>query len=145
MENETWMNFATFTSTSQKSSETFYVGGGGGGGRGGRGERCQRNAVLAPGLYKNIVLMRDINMRPTDSNFQAFCENHDLNNLIKEKTCFKSIEGTCIDLILTNQKYSFKNTCTIDTGVSDFHRMVLTQFKITFQKLPPKDNFISSL
>ena len=26
----------------------------------------------------------------------------------------------------------------IDTGVSDFDRMVLTQFKITFQKLPPR-------
>ena len=82
--------------------------------------------------------MGDFNMRVTDSNFQAFYESHDLYNLIKEKTCFKSTEGTCIDLILTNQKYSFKNSCTIETGVSDFHRMVLTQVKITFQKLPPR-------
>ena len=88
--------------------------------------------------YKNIVLMGYFNMRVTDNNFQVFYESHDLHNLIKEKTCFKSTEGTCIDLILTNQKYSFKNSCTIETGVSDFHRMVLTQFKITFQKLPPR-------
>ena len=58
--------------------------------------------------YKNIVLMGDFNMRVTDSNFQACYESHDLYNLIKEKTCFKSIEGTCIDLILTNQKYSIR-------------------------------------
>ena len=51
-------------------------------------------------------------------------KNHDLYNLIKGKTCFKSIQGTCIDLILTNQSYSFENLCTIDTGVSDFHGMV---------------------
>ena len=67
--------------------------------------------------YKNIVLMGDFNMRATESNFQAFYESHDLYNLIKEKTCFKSIEGTCIDLILTNQKYSFKNSCTIDSFI----------------------------
>ena len=66
----------------------------------------------------------DFDMRVTDSNFQAFYESHDLYNLIKEKTCFKSIQGTCIDLILTNQSYSFKNLCTMDTGVSDFHGMV---------------------
>ena len=52
--------------------------------------------------YKNIVLMGDFNMQPTDNNFQTFCEGHDLYNLIKDKTCFKIIEGTCIDLILTN-------------------------------------------
>ena len=34
----------------------------------------------------------------------------------------------CIDLILTNQKYSLKNICAIETGVSDFlYRMVYTQ------------------
>ena len=89
--------------------------------------------------------MGDFNMRVTDNNFQAFYESHDLYNLIKRKTCFKSIEGTCIDLISTNQKYSFKNSCTIETGVSDFHRMVLTQFKITFQKLPPGQFHTESL
>ena len=47
-------------------------------------------------------------MQPTDKNFQAFCESHDLCSLMKGKTCFRSIEGTCFDLILTNQKYFFK-------------------------------------
>ena len=86
--------------------------------------------------YKHIVLLSDFNMRITDSNFQAFYKSHDLYNLIKEKTCFKSIGGTCIDLILTKQKYSFKNSFPIDTGVSDCYGIALTQFKITFQKLP---------
>ena len=88
--------------------------------------------------YKNIVMMGDFNMQPTDNNFQTFCESHDLYNLINDKTCFKTIEGTCIDLILTNRKHSFKNTCTVETGISDFHRMILTQLKLTFEKLPPK-------
>ena len=41
--------------------------------------------------YKNIVLMGHFNMRVTDNNFQAFYESHYLCNLIKEKTCFKSM------------------------------------------------------
>ena len=88
--------------------------------------------------YINIVLMGDFNMQPTDNNFQTFCESHDLYNLIKDKTCFKTIEGTCIDLILTNRKRSFKNTCTVETGINDFHRMILTQLKLTFERLPHK-------
>ena len=46
-----------------------------------------------------------------------------------------------MDLIFTDKKRSFKNICAIDTGVSDFHRMVFTQLKLTFQKLPPKTIF----
>ena len=91
--------------------------------------------------YKNIVLMGDFNTQPNDKNFQAIYQSHDLYNLIKNKTCFKSPSETCIDLIFTNKKRSFRNTCAIDTGVSDFHRMVFTQLKLTFQKLPPKTIF----
>ena len=80
--------------------------------------------------------MGDFNTQPNDKNFQAFYQSHDLYNLIKNKTC-----GTCIDLIFTNKKRSFKNTCAIDIGVSDFHRMVFTQLKLTSQKLPPKTIF----
>ena len=91
--------------------------------------------------YKNIILMGDFNTRPDDKNFRAFYEGHDLFNLIKDKTCFKSASGTYKDLIFTNRKFCFKNTCTIDTGVSDFHRMIFTQLKFTFQNLLLKTIF----
>ena len=89
----------------------------------------------------NIILMGDFNTRPDDKNFRAFYEGHDLFDLIKDKTCFKSASGTCIDLIFTNRKFCFKNTCTIDTGVSDFRGMIFTQLRLTFQKFPPKTIF----
>ena len=47
------------------------------------------------------------------------------------------------DALFFLMKFSFKNSCTIETGVSDFHRIVLTQFKITFQNCP-QDNFITN-
>ena len=91
--------------------------------------------------YTNITLMGHFNTRPDDKNFRAFSEGHNLFNLMKDKTSFKSASGTCIDLIFTNKKICFKNTSTIDTGVSDFHRMIFTQLKLTFQKLIPKTIF----
>ena len=65
---------------------------------------------------------------------------HNIGNLVKEKTCFKSSTNpSCIDLFLTNYPLSFQNTCTITTGLSDFHKMVITVMKMTFQKNPPRE------
>ena len=68
--------------------------------------------------------MGNFNTRPDDKDFRAFYEGQDLFNLIKDKTCFESASGTCVNMIFTNKKYCFENTCTIDKGVSDFQRMI---------------------
>ena len=47
--------------------------------------------------------------------------------------CFRG-KGNCIDLILTNQKYSCKNTNTSETGLSDHHHMIFTMLKSMFEK-----------
>ena len=39
----------------------------------------------------------------------TFLNEYNLINLIKNNTCFKG-EGSCVNLILTNRKYSFKNS-----------------------------------
>ena len=53
---------------------------------------------------------------------------HDLKleNIAKEPTCFKSVNPTCADLILTSDSGKFSNVRTIETGLSDFHSMVAT-------------------
>ena len=38
----------------------------------------------------------------------------------------------------TNSPYSFQNSCVIETGLSDFHKMTVSVMKTTFQKLKPK-------
>ena len=43
-----------------------------------------------------------------------------------------------IDLILTNSPYSFQNSCVMETGLSDFHKMIVSVMKTYFQKLKPK-------
>ena len=60
-------------------------------------------------------------------------------NLVKEPTCFKSIDNpSCIDLFITNSYLSFQNTTTVATGLSDFHKMTVTVLKTTFPKAKPR-------
>ena len=70
---------------------------------------------------------------------KSFCESYNLTNLIKQATYFKNPEKpSCIDLILTNRPKSFRRTCVIQTGLSDFHRMIGSVLKMHFRKLPPR-------
>ena len=65
----------------------------------------------------------------------SFCETYNLQNLVKDPTCYKNpSKPTCIDLILTNFPKSFQHTQTIETGLSDFHKLTLTVLKTHFQK-----------
>ena len=58
-----------------------------------------------------------------------------LKVLLKKKTCFKSISNpSCIDLFLTNNALSFQSTKTVSTGLSDFHKLVLTVLKTSIVK-----------
>ena len=48
-----------------------------------------------------------------------FCDTYNLQHLIKEPTCFKSVVNpTTIDLILTNWYMSFRTSIAIETGRS---------------------------
>ena len=78
-----------------------------------------------------------MNLEPDSTEMSNFIESHSLFNHMKEKTCWKSPEGSCIDLILSNKKHSVFNTGTIETGLSDHHSLVYSMLKNTFQKLPP--------
>ena len=59
--------------------------------------------------------------------------------MINKPTCYKYPDGpSCIDLILTNCPHSFQNSCVIETGLSDFHKTVVTVMKATYRKLEPR-------
>ena len=85
--------------------------------------------------YNNFIFLRDFNSCIEDSPMKTFGEIYKLPNLIKEPTCLKNPENpTCIDLILTNKPLSFKNTYVIETGLLDFHKMVVAVMKCIFLK-----------
>ena len=67
-------------------------------------------------------------------------ELYDLKNLVKEKTCFKSVEThSCVDLFLTNCSRSFQNTNVIST--SDHHKMIITVLKLHLRKQKAERKF----
>ena len=67
-----------------------------------------------------------------------FLFEYDVKYIVSEETCLKSKnkdKPSCIDVFITNS--SFQNTSTITTGISDFHKMVITVLKATFTKSKP--------
>ena len=68
-----------------------------------------------------------------------FCDIYSLKNLVKESTCFKNPGNpSCIDLFLTNRPRTFQCTTTIETGISGFHKLVVTVLKTFYKKQRPK-------
>ena len=91
------------------------------------------------GTYDKLLLAGGFNVTETDVVLNEFLYENDFKCLIKNNTCFKNPENPrCIDLFLTNFSGSFQNTCAICTGLSDFHKMIVTVQKYTFVKANPK-------
>ena len=89
--------------------------------------------------YEYIFLTGDFNVEFQNHFLKEFCDLYNLKTLIKESTCFKNPENpTCIDLTLTNSYRSFHKSCLIETGLSDFHKMIVTVMKSYFHKKESK-------
>ena len=73
--------------------------------------------------YDNYLIMGDFNLEPHDKRLGYFLNSNNLVDLVKTS-------GFSIDLILTNRKYSSKNTSSYETV--DHHHMILTILKTTF-------------
>ena len=71
--------------------------------------------------------MGDFNAEVEDSSFKYFCSSYYLTGMINRPACFINLEKpSCIDLILTNCPRSFQNSHAIETGLWDFHKLVVT-------------------
>ena len=93
--------------------------------------------------YDTVVIMADINIYTQDhqsqgiNKFFEFCDVFGLQNLIKSNTCETKTSSTLIDVILSNQVKSFRHSKTVETGISDFHKLVKTSFRSTYQRVRP--------
>ena len=65
------------------------------------------------------------------------CHTYNLSNLIKEAACYKNLHNPrTIDLILTARLRMFKNSTTVETGLSDHHKLTITVMRSIFQSKP---------
>ena len=87
--------------------------------------------------HDNHIVLGDFNMDSSHTQLQVFMEHYNYCSLIKNNTCFKG-RGSCIDSILTNRKYFFKNTSSFETGISDHHHLIHSMLKTKFEKVESK-------
>ena len=85
-------------------------------------------------------MIGDFNAKIRESHLDTFLYQHELANINKEPTCYNNSENpSCTDFILSNRRKSFFKTNILFTGLSDFHNLVLSIFKITFPKSKLKE------
>ena len=82
--------------------------------------------------HYDILFLGDFNSHPSENCVNDFYNVYNLSNLVKEPTCYKNPDNpSCIDLFLTNRPKCFQSTMTMETGISDFHKMVITSTVLT--------------
>ena len=94
--------------------------------------------------YENIIAIGDLNIDVSDpdkdrNNYLSdSVDTVSLSNFINRKKCHKNLSRTTIDVMLTNRPDWFHKTSTVVTGLSDFHKMIISCLKTNFKKIPSK-------
>ena len=70
----------------------------------------------------------------SNKNMKKLCDMFELNHLIKDPTCSKSSNPSCIDNFYTNKNKMLFNSSTVDAGISDHHILICTMLRSTFCK-----------
>ena len=90
--------------------------------------------------YDKFLLAGDFNMEGTDPDLQNFIFQFDEKCLVKVPTCFKSnMRPSNVDHFITNVPQLFQSTETLSTGLSDFHKMIVTVMKYSIPKSRPRE------
>ena len=77
--------------------------------------------LLETALYNRYLKIKE------DCEVSNVQNTYNFKNTAKQKTCFKNRDRpTFVDLILTNFYRSFQDTCTLETRLTDFHKLVVT-------------------
>ena len=85
-------------------------------------------------IYNNKDVFGDSKLEIPHPVMLSFINNENFINLVKGNTCFKD-KGSCIDLILTNKRYSLKRTSSTEIGLSsDHYCLISSMMKTTFEE-----------
>ena len=87
--------------------------------------------------YNNKIVLGDFNLKLSSPSMLSFMDSQNFVGLIKNKACFKGADS-CIGLILTDRKYSFKITSSYNTRVCDHYHLIYSVMKTTFKCEEPK-------
>ena len=83
--------------------------------------------------------MEDLNSEVSKNCLYCFRNFSSFKTLNRGPTCLKYANNpSCMDLLLTNRQRCFQQRYATETGISDFHRMVLTVIKTRYKMQNPK-------
>ena len=89
--------------------------------------------------HDGFVLLGDFNVQENETILSEFLNAYNAKNIVKNKTCFKSIENpSCVDLIVTDKPGNFHHANVFETGILHHHKLVTTVSKAKFTKVSSK-------
>ena len=74
--------------------------------------------------YYNVTMAGNFNITVENTHLQGMMQAYNLNNMIKEPTCFQLNNPRQIDPISINQKSMYKFSNTFETGLSDHQKLI---------------------
>ena len=81
-------------------------------------ETLSNNLALYSSSYENLIIMGYFNVWVEEISMSGFCDAFSFKSLRKDATCYKNLENP--------------------SSLSDFHRMVVTAMKTSFERLKPR-------
>ena len=89
--------------------------------------------------YDHFALLGDFNVQENETILSEFLNAYNAKNIVKNKTCFKSIENpSSVDLIITDKPGSFQHTNVFEIGISNHHELVTAVMEAKFTKASSK-------
>ena len=83
--------------------------------------------------------MGDFNSEMSETSVNSFCNLYNFKCLVQEPTYYKNpARPSCIDLFLSNCENYFLKAEILETGLSDFHKLIITATTLKFEKQPPQ-------
>ena len=118
-----WLHFGSFHPPSQ-SDEYFF-------------NNVKYSLDIYSKCFDKYMLVGDFKAEESEQCLSEFLFEMNAKNIVKAPTCFKSLcNPSCIDLVITNSSSNFQNTKAISTGLSDFHKMIVTlSFLLAFEQI----------
>ena len=76
----------------------------------------------AANSYENIIVIGDVSAI-------NFVETSSLSKMINRKICHKNLSDTTINVMLTSRPNCFQKTSAVVSGLSNFHKMIVSCLK----------------
>ena len=94
---------------------------------------CLNRLIDKRSSFDDFIFIGNFHVSTKNNSVINFCDLSGWTNLVKVPTCYKNFENpTSIDLILTNRPSCFQRSTVIETGLSDFHLLTITDFITSF-------------